>query len=248
VSEIVVDLRQLSIAIEDSDRALSGAIKALLDAHSAKTDLCLADDQIRLLASSLDQVFEADAGSIAQSSGMALLASAIVLYARSMKTSSDHRKTFDWSSHFSDQEKCDHDFICQLRNDAIAHFGPGPVSRGFPWHQDGAFAYWNASKGSLQVFTASKRKVAERDAVARIQRQIHRAVIIVGVDIKERNQAVSLGISDAVNAGRLNPLTLQNCACDLDDFFGDKNATGLIDSGERFGHKIGVAHHALSPP
>lgn len=242
--EVTIDLSKLQQAVAKADRPLAGAILGLIDTHSIKTDLSLADDQIRTLALELDEALSAEAGSPAQSCAMALLASAINLYARSMKTTSNHRKTFDRTSKLSDDEKLDHDFICKLRDDAIAHFGPGPNSKGYPWHQDGAFAFWDSNAGSLQVFTTSKRKVAERDVVSRIQRQIHRALMLVERDIQERNKDVTERIANATD-GKLSRSTLEACECDLKQFFGDDEAVRHVWESDRLGHAKGTAHHPV---
>ena len=245
MTEVTIDLSKLQQAVVKEDRPLAGAILGLIDTHSIKTDLCLADDQIRTLALELDEALSAEAGSPAQSCAMALLASAINLYARAMKTTSNHRKTFDRTSKLSGDEKLDHDFICKLRDDAIAHFGPGPHSKGYPWHQDGAFAFWDSNGGSLQVFTTSKRKVAERDVVSRIQRQIHRALMLVERDIQERNKDVTGRIANAIIDGRLPRSTLKACECDMKQFFGDDEAARHVWESDRLGHAKGTAHHSV---
>src|SRR5689334_14863127 len=107
---------------------LAGKIKDALDMTSAHTDLVIALETLDALDALLAAPPTDDTPRAAAES--ALLSAAVVLYARATKTQSDARKTFDKSTNFTAEEKAVHQELVDLRDDAIAHFGPGGSYRG----------------------------------------------------------------------------------------------------------------------
>lgn len=58
---------------------------------------------------------------------LSVMINAIILYTRSVKSNSDYRVTFNIRSKLIDNNKTTHDQVCDLRDKAIAHYGPGKL-------------------------------------------------------------------------------------------------------------------------
>lgn len=121
----VVDFARVADLLPDSHKAVRHLIHDTIALHSAHTDLKMAHD----FAARFIEIDQAQGlpRSLVEDCGLALLCSAIVFYARATKTQSDHRKTFDIRSQMDDAEKLRHDMLVALRDDAIAHYGPGEL-------------------------------------------------------------------------------------------------------------------------
>lgn len=75
---------------------------------------------------------------------------ALILYSRATQTKSKHRKSFNVQDRFAEVERRQHDLLFKLRNDGVAHFGPGP-------HESNL---WSADSVVLKVLPGGVLKVA----------------------------------------------------------------------------------------
>ena len=248
MTEITINLRELATKIESAHRKMSRKIVQLSDLSSIKVDLCFADDQIRLLSGARDEALKSQAGAADQIVPMALLMSAVVLYARATKSKSDHRMTFDIRSKFSELEKARHALICALRDDALAHFGPGIGEGSDALQQDGVFAIFDKDLGSLQIATMSRRKVIDLNLVDLIISQIQRAILIIEQQIQERREEVGKEVMSLLISGEVSMDLWLSCEFDAMDYFGDEEAKRQALTGPRIDHQKGMAQRAYKAP
>jgi hypothetical protein len=66
----------------------------------------------------------------------ALLSQAVILYARAAKSKANHRTFVPLQRNLPPELRAVHDNVVQLRDDAIAHFGPGDGPGGRHWAQE----------------------------------------------------------------------------------------------------------------
>lgn len=250
MAEITINLRELATKIADTHRKTSRKIVQLSDLSSIKIDLCFADDQIRLLSGARYTALKSEAGTADQIVPMALLMSSVVLYARATKSKSDHRMTFDIRTKFSDVEKARHMAICALRDNALAHFGPGVGEGSDALQQDGVFAVFDGEQGALQIATMSRRKVIDLNLVDLIIAQIQRAILIVEQQIQVRREDVGKELMDLLISGEISRELWASCEFDLIEFFGDEEAKRHALAEPRIGHQKGMAQRAIKacPP
>lgn len=103
MEDTVIDLSAFA-ATQPRKSRLRQAIIRLRDAHSAKTDLMSADDFASQLDAAKDAIAASPVAAAPETIGLALLYSAVVLYARATKTTSDHRAlskymtSFQWTN------------------------------------------------------------------------------------------------------------------------------------------------------
>jgi hypothetical protein len=121
----VIDFARVADRLSDSHKAIRQLIHDTSALHSAHTDLKVAHDLAARFIE-FDQI-ESLPRAVVEDCSLALLCSAIIFYARATKSHSNHRKTFDIRSQMDDMEKDRHDLIVRLRDDAIAHYGPGEL-------------------------------------------------------------------------------------------------------------------------
>lgn len=247
MAEITINLRELATKIADTHRKTSRKIIQLSDLSSIKIDLCFADDQIRLLNGARDAALKSEAGTADQIVPMALLLSSVVLYARATKSKSDHRMTFDIRSKFSDVEKARHMAICALRDNALAHFGPGVGEGSDALQQDGVFAVFDGGRGTFQIATMSRRKVIDLNLVDLIAVQIQRAMIVVEQQIQARREDVGNELMELLISGEISRELWESCEFDLMELFGDEEAKRQALAGPRTGHQKGMAQRVAKP-
>lgn len=246
--ETTINLRELATKIAHTHRKTSLKIVQLSDLSSIKIDLCFADDQIRLLSEAREAALRSEAGTADQIVPMALLISAVVLYARATKSKSNHRMTFDIRTKFSDVEKARHVAICALRDDALAHFGPGMGEGSDALQQDGVFAIFDEDRGALQIATMSRRKVIDLSLVDLIVAQIQRAILVVEQQIQTRREAVAEELMELLISGEIPMEIWRSCEFDLMELFGDEEAKRHALAGPRTGHQKGMAQRPVKAP
>lgn len=248
MTETTINLRELAKKIEDTHGKTARKIVQLSDLSSIKIDLCFADDQIRLLSGARDAALKSEAGTADQIVPMALLMSSVVLYARAMKSKSNHRMTFDIRTKFSDVERARHMAICALRDDAFAHFGPGMGEGSDALQQDGVFAIFDEDRGALQIATMSRRKVIDLNLVDLIIAQIQRAILIVEQQIQTRREDVGNELMELLISGEISKDLWKSCEFDVMELFGDEEAKRHALAGPRTGHQKGMAQRAYKAP
>ncbi len=119
---------------------LKAAVKNARGAQAEVNDLRRAEQMMRMLdALDLGGVGRAKALVFEQDEedgivGQALYVAAIVIYVRATERRSNHKPKPEYESAFSAQQLEDHQFILRLRDDALAHWGPGPDRHGQKHH------------------------------------------------------------------------------------------------------------------
>jgi len=172
--DLVVDLAAFADKLPAKHRSLKQLITDTVDLYSAFNDLKLAAEFAGRSAA-----FEEEGTSLtpeeAEECSMALTCAAIVFYGRAAKGTSKHRKSFDLRPHFDERERQNHDLICRLRDDAIAHYGPGKLTDEVALREDKAFV--SVEDGQLLF---SSRSITRSLSLAHIIRsQSQRAAIIM---------------------------------------------------------------------
>ena len=239
-SRQAIDLVAFAESLPGERRALAGAIMALRDAQSARTDLNIAFDFVISLREMRELAMHAAAGHRAENCALALMYSAIVLYARATKSESDHRRTFDPRSKFDDAEKHAHSVLCGLRDDAIAHFGPGHPYTGPTWQADGVFLV----PPNGQIMTASRRLVIVPGIIDLLERQVHRALMIADREVQTRNSSLADALIDLSTTEPALYDGLGAFEVDLAQFFDDAVAAQDILSGSRHGYRRGTSRQS----
>jgi hypothetical protein len=167
----VVDFARVADRLPDSHKVVRQLIRDTSALHSAHTDLKMAHDfAVRFIE--MDQADELPR-SFVEDCGLALLCSAIVFYTRATKSQSDHRKTFDMRAQMDDLEKGRHDMLVRLRDDAIAHYGPGDLGSATV-REDWLFF----SPVHLKPLGVSRNIAGSRNLAHVIREQSQRAVIL----------------------------------------------------------------------
>jgi hypothetical protein len=243
MTDKVIDLVAAAEALPPEQRKLKDLILRLRDAHSIKTDLTLATDFVASMHLIQDAASKASSGDVAENSYLALLYTTIVLYVRATKTSSDHRRSFNFLKSFDAEERASHQILCDLRDDAIAHFGPGGSYRGTPWQVEGVFIPIGPGADG-NIMTASRRLVINPQIVAMIGKQVHRALMVALRITHEQDKAVAAEINALVEADAIFLNDLRNSTTTLADFFNSREAAADILSGPRVGYRRGTARHS----
>lgn len=239
--ETILDLERFVAFKPDLPDDFSKRLSHLKDWQSILTDLRFASEQASALYDIFEDASESDTGSVLQNSAIALFNSSVVLYSRATKTKSDHRVSFDFSSHFSAREKETHRLICRLRDEGVSHFGPGYAIAGITWNQDGVFAIWNQASGEMQMLMASRRKMAERSMVEALSLQTHAATLIAFRETFTRQSWILNKLTEFSQKGLIDPEDFLAASSSLEQFFGDPAAAGLVMQGERQGTRRGTA-------
>jgi len=179
-----LDLKVLAETLPESWSKLRQLIVDLTAVHSAHTDLTLAADlaerllQVHQARDKMPRQFAADAA-------IAFLWTAITCYARATKSGSKHRKTFDIRRFMDAEELERHDLICALRDDAIAHYGPGKFEADGSLRSDHIFLV----KGG-QIFFASRNLTGSLAVADKVRVQAQRALIVMQRLHEEKESAV----------------------------------------------------------
>jgi hypothetical protein len=241
MEDVVIDLVAVAQDLPRRDK-LAQAIFRLRDAHSARTDLTSADDFAHQLNEGQDEIAKSSVAGIWETVGLSLLYSAVIMYARATKSSSKHRRTFDIRDQLTPDELATHNMLCDLRDDAVAHFGPGGRYQGPAWQKEGAFLIGEPD-GSARVMTASRRIVLHPSLIARLKAQSHRALILADRRVQELNSEVvellaEIGHSDST----FNEKMLRN-RISLADFFESTQASLDALAGQRLGQRRGSMRH-----
>lgn len=238
----VLDLVLAAEALPEQHSKLKRLIFQLRDSHSIRTDLSLAMDFVGTMRVLHSDAADDQVGGIAENSFLALFYSSLLLYARSTKTQHDHRISFDFRKEYDDEQKVKHDVLCDLRDKALAHYGPGGRYNGPAFQKDGVFIpYYAGTDG--RIMTASHRLVIQPQLIVDLQQMVHRALMLA----EKRTQTLNQKVTDMLNEGsktdpELIPL-LRKHIVDLSDFLGSKEAADEVMNGPRLGYQQGTARH-----
>jgi hypothetical protein len=112
-------------------RACKGIHVDLIDLHSAQGMLTILADMTRTCRRQ-DRGFSPSEGLTAR----ALIVSAVIHYCRATHTKSNHKPRADFETAYSPAELLAHQKVQKLRDDALAHWGPGDDGTGQLWHDN----------------------------------------------------------------------------------------------------------------
>jgi hypothetical protein len=171
---------------------------------------------------------------------LALINAAIILYARATKTASNHRRSLGFLKHFSDDEKAAHAHLIALRDDAIAHFGPGATLEGQTWHTEAIFIPLDV-QDDLRILTASRRLLKQRQLQDLAKAQIGAALKIAEAETSKRNADVVLELNVLSQDTDFLASTTEH-HIDLASFFLSEEEADKVLSNRR-GKRSGVINH-----
>ena len=171
----VLDLAKLAKELPQGFEDVQRLIGRTIDINSSRTDLRIATDlSSHALEFIRDPQPAAAAPKLYEDLILALTSSAVVYYARATKSSSDHRRTFDLRSYFDGPERESHDLLCNLRDDAIAHYGPGELPEAAQLRSDHLVVSPHGQIVAVSRHTYGTEQLAEMTF-----RQAHRATLIM---------------------------------------------------------------------
>ena len=240
---LVPDLIKIADKLEETHPDISGAIRSIRDINSIRVDLTHAFNFAQTMNTMSEDVQKSLADSSLERAHHALLLGAIVLYARAMKSDSHHRKTFDFRPRFNDQEQKMHDQICSLRDDAVAHFGPGPQIGGAGLQKDGLFLVPSKrATGALRMMSASQRIVVDKRFGSDLMEHLRRVSLLVQRDFESREgklmDKLNLLIGDAEVSEALRCSTT-----DLAEYMSNTDLAESVLDANQVGPLVAVSNH-----
>lgn len=229
-----IDLIAASVEMRPQYPAESGLIRRFADAHSAHTDL----------ASSLDMLIASDQAGAAAEGGLewarhtvpALIYAAIILYARATKTSSRHRSTLHLAERFDAEQRRQHDRLCAMRDDALAHYGPGEIEAGRAWHEEWALMPLDRP-GDIRLMLLSRRLSFAPKFVADAKMHVRRALLLAQQVIEERELKVVAALDARIDDDAFVEI-LKRCRIDMASII-DRGFIQVLD-GDRAGLRTGI--------
>jgi len=162
---------------------------------------------------------------------VAFISMAAVYYARATNTQSKHRKTFEIRTRLDEAELRDHDLICGLRDDAIAHYGPGVLGPDDNFRAD----YMLLPEDGQQIVMLSRQTARNRAFAELVRRQSQRALILTQRSVHEREVEMVSALNDAVAIHPALGVLARDHTLDLDDLFGDPDLAKRALAGPRVG-------------
>lgn len=242
MSQQVIDLVAAANGLPPEYQKLSHLILQLRDSHSIRTDLMLANDFVGTMKVVGQQAADAGAGQSAENAFLALFYSAVILYVRATKTQSDNRRSFDFNKEYDADQKVKHKVLCDLRDEALAHYGPGGSYSGPAFQRDGVFIPYGPDSDS-RVFTASHRLVIQPQLIADLDQMTHRALMLSDKRTQLLNQKVVDGINEAMVATPDVVHLFRDHVGNLSDFLGSEAASDVVMAGPRVGYRRGSAKY-----
>ncbi len=192
MADEIYDLQKFAEHLGDSHPKLRGTIIKLRDFHSVRADLAVAtafidDAQTQALRLGRSE------RKMPQHNIASLTWMAIILYARAVKSRSAHRRTLDIRSKLSSTEKEIHAKLCDLRDDAVAHYGPGGTYKGAPWQNEAVAVVMEEDGGKVCVVT--RQTLVNPSLIAKVKGQLKTALEIA---ISE-NETLIESLTDELN-------------------------------------------------
>jgi hypothetical protein len=242
MTEEIYDLGAFAAALaaKGSNRALAGMIRTAIDLHSLITDLQMAEDACEQMLVLLAGDYDYIAASARDTLAMSLLTQAILMYARGTKTGSKARKTIDVRSSFDAAQRAVHREICDLRDDAVAHFGGGGSYEGPVWVDETAFLV--ARPEGFRAAVVTKRIALNRELVVKLRDQTRAALAAMRI---RREDCHSRMIGELDRAAADNPKLsqiLHRHPLDLASLLGTEEAARQalqsLESGDARGRVI----------
>lgn len=230
-ANLAIDLQRAALLLPEKFRRVSRTIEQFRDAHSAHTDLSIAADMLEAMKAA----GTADAVKLpwANDARNALFLSAIVLYARATKSNSDHRQRLDLIPYFSVPEKAEHQWLCDLRDKALAHYGPGSIPGEMPLHDEFILLPLDRPSDS-RVLVASRRSIPTDQTVGRVSKQVRRAMICAQRVIEKRDAGLVKMIDESMGDDEFIEV-MKSCKVAMDELFDGHPVKDDILSGARLG-------------
>lgn len=237
------DLIKAAERLEETHPDIAGAIRDIRDINSIRVDLTHAFNFAQSMNAMSDEAQESQADSTLERAHHAFLLGAIVLYARAMKTQSDHRKTFNFRSRFTDDERSTHELICSLRDDAVAHYGPGHQIGRAGMHKDGLFlAPSREAEGALRLMSLSQRIILNRQFGGRLLEHLRRVNLLVQKDFEERETKLISKLNQLVDDEQVQA-ALRSSKTDLAEYMSSSELAQIVLDGYQVGPLIAVSNH-----
>lgn len=230
-SKLAIDLDRVASLLPEKFKHISRAIEQFRDAHSAHTDLSIAVDMLDAMRAATT----ADPRELpwVNDARNALFLSAVVLYARATKSDSDHRHRLDLNPYFNESEKSEHKWLCDLRDKALAHFGPGAIPNELPLHEEFILLPLDRPADS-RVLVASRRSIPTGHTIDRVTKQVGRSMICAQRVIEKRDSRL-VGLIDKSMNDQDFIEVVRSCKTDLDKIFDGHPVKDDLLSGDRLG-------------
>lgn len=204
--------------------------------HSLRTDALHAEECFTIL----DDIPVSAASESDALREHSLLCNAIVLYARA-KTASSHRKSFDLRKRMNDDQRQVHKELCDLRDDAIAHFGPGKHFRG-EWLRETVVLQFQAGKPG-RVGGVSRRITMDKGLVKRGRLQTSAVRSMFEGLFAVQSTRLSTMINNAAEIDSKLGNALQDYSIDLGAYLGSRAAAMHAAGSHDVGQASGVIYH-----
>lgn len=226
-----------AVGRDGAHERLAGMIRRLISLHSLHTDLESAADALRALAAlSAAPARPDDRERLTLES--ALLENAIVLYARATKSTSRERAGFDIRSRLSPAERQAHAEICDLRDEAVAHFGSGGSYRG-QWKAKAAV--FQMEEDGFRIGVVARRLAFDRDLLERMEAQIGRARAILGQAYEAQLDLLTTEFARLLDMDMPFARRLRDHPLDLAAWLGSPRLAGEVLARQR--HKGTIFRH-----
>ena len=240
---LVPDLVKATDKLEATHPDVAGSIRAIRDINSIRVDLSHAFNFAQNMNAMSDEAQQAQANTAIEIAHHALFLGAIVLYSRAMKTRSDHRKTFDFRPRLTEQEREMHDQICGLRDDAVAHFGPGFQIGTAGFQTDGLFlAPSNEADGALRLMSVSRRTVVHKGFGARLLEHLRSTSLLVQKEFEDRETKLMDRLNQ-LGGSREVQEALQSSTTDLAEYMSSLELAELVFDANQIGPLVAVTNH-----
>lgn len=231
---LAIDLKAAVDALSKDYAIIARLIQQTSDAHSIYTDLATARDMMRTLPGIINTAKrETESPNWASDCALALLNTAIILYVRATKSSSRHRRSFDLRSKLSSEQKVIHDKLCSLRDDAIAHFGPGNLPGGLTWQIEGIFIPLDRPD-DLRIMTGSRRIFQQQELQDELTLQLDQTLVLAKSEVDIRNNRLVDALNSNIGDKQLFAI-LRAHRVNLREFFDGENTRDQALGGLRRG-------------
>lgn len=171
----------------------------------------------------------------------ALLHNGIILYSRAVHTASKHRKQIDLRNSFTPEQLTVHVELCGLRNDAIAHFGPGKNYNGEWMRETIALQIFKDEPG--RIAGVSRRLALDVALSQRAQVQTKTALNIVVNQFYQVNADLVEEINHNLVQDEVFREAMDQCTMDLGQSLGSEQALHTATAARVVGHSQGVIDH-----
>jgi len=243
--QIAIDLEELADALPPRYKPLAGKIRRCRDSNSVFTDLLHASNMI----GSVRQAHEAaNSGTDwAQNAVPALVYSAIILYVRATHSGSDHRARINLAKGFNAAQRAMHTRLVSLRNDALAHYGPGETGEGYAWNEERLVIPIQSPNRNM-LMLASRRIGFAPALPNEMASHIAEVIPLAKAEADRRNAELIAALDVAITSDRtLVDLAKQNLI-DLKSRFGVNPAAAAIIDREGGGSRTEVIWGPLKRP